>query len=59
MVALPASAISYTSPRSTPPSSHTSPVSWSSTWWASAAQPVQGGVGSIIVALMRVITSAP
>ena len=58
MVALPAKAISYTSERATAPSSHTSPVSWSSTWWA---KPVNrpSASGSIMVALMRVITSAP
>ena len=58
IVALPASAISYTSRRSTPASAQTSPASSSSVACAAAVSRASAS-GSSIVALIRVITSAP
>ena len=58
MVALPASATSYTSPGSTPPWAHTPAASPTRVSWASARSR-SSAAGSIMVALIRLITSAP
>ncbi len=58
MVALPASATSYTSSGSTSPSAHTAAAS-SASVSAARAWSLSSAPGSIIVALILVITSAP
>ena len=58
IVAFPASATSYTSAGSTRPAAQASPASSASVCWASAVSRASAP-GSIIVALIRVITSAP
>ena len=58
IVAFPASATSHTSAGSTPACPHTSAVSSASVSWASRAS-VSSAAGSIMTALIRVITSAP
>ena len=58
MVALPASATSYTSAGSIPPAAQASAASSARVCWASAVSRASAP-GSIIVALIRVITSAP
>ena len=58
MVALPARATSYTSDGLTPPSSQTACASSSSAWWASRVSRSRAR-SSIMIALMRVMTSAP
>ena len=58
MVALPATATSYTSPGSTPPRWHTSAARPARVSWArSRSRP--RAAGSSMVALIRLITSAP
>ncbi len=58
MVALPASATSYTSCGSTPPSAQTAAASSASVSWARCCS-LSSAPGSIMVALILVITSAP
>ena len=58
MVALPASATSYTLRGSTPPRLHTALASSSSVSWASPASRSSAS-GSIMIELILVITSAP